>query len=58
MVREEEVQGQIANQGKPSFDLLLSYYLLLLVFLKSLLLDPSWVDPTFVDTMHAYPKYA
>ena len=53
----EEVQGQLANQGKPSFDLLLSYYLLLLSFLKSLPLDPSWVDPTYVDTMHTYPKY-
>ena len=43
----EEDQG-LANQGKPSFDLLLLYYLLLFAFLKSLPLDPFWVDPTYV----------
>jgi hypothetical protein len=53
----EEDHG-VANQGKPSFDLLMLYYLLLLfIFLLSLSIDPSWVDSTYVDTMHTYPKY-
>ena len=52
----EEEQGQIANQGKPSFDLLILCHLLLLSSCCLCLLIHLELVP-LVLSMHAYLKY-
>ena len=59
MVREDEVQGQIANQGKPPLDASLILYILLLHYYRFykvhiFYLLCRWLAPPGVLLIHPY----